>query len=471
MFSFTLPYNKSNNIKGRSMSSSLKKSIIQGTMILTIAGIIARLLGFYNRIFLCNLFGERELGIYQMVLPVYMVVFSLCCQGIQTALTRQIARTNPSDSLSRKRLLISALTLSLTLSLLCLLLIYCASDWISLHILHSTECAQCLRILCFAFPFVTIEGCLTGYFMGIQRSGITAASQLIEQLAKILGVFFLSSYVFTSEPKAYFALYGVVIGEAVSCIYLMITYAYLDIHTPSVSSCRAHTRRARAKLRLWESGCMKELLHDAVPLTTNRLSLTLLQSLESILIPHMLNIYLADGNSALILYGTLTGLVLPCIMFPTTLTSSLAMMLLPAISTQYEAGDFSSLRRIIRKSILFCFGIGLCSTAYLLCFGTWTGTVLFSSATAGELLFQFALLCPFIYLSSCLASIMNGIGRATVNMIFSILCIGVRIGFILWLVPLHGLQGYLIGMMISYILQTVLLLYTIQSDMKRQKSL
>ena len=52
------------------MASSLKKSILKGTLILTIAGIAARVLGFYNRLFLCGLFGERELGIYQMVLPI-----------------------------------------------------------------------------------------------------------------------------------------------------------------------------------------------------------------------------------------------------------------------------------------------------------------------------------------------------------------------------------------------------------------
>lgn len=80
------------------MSASTQKSIIKGTLILTIAGILSRFLGFYNRIFLTNLFGARELGIYQMIFPVYMVIFSFCCQGIQTALTRQIARPNHNIS-------------------------------------------------------------------------------------------------------------------------------------------------------------------------------------------------------------------------------------------------------------------------------------------------------------------------------------------------------------------------------------
>lgn len=454
------------------MTTSLKKSIIKGTMILTIAGIIARFLGFYNRIFLCNLFGERELGIYQMVLPVYVVILSFCSQGIQTALTRQIARTSECDFRSKRLLLKNALTLSLILSMLCSVLVFNASDWISLHILHSAECGKCLQILAFAFPFVTIKGCLLGYFIGIQKSGVTAWGQLIEQIAKIVGVFILSNYIIMSEPQAYFAVYGTVIGEIISCLFMILSYLLHDkkkkamLSETTVHEVPHSTNHETTSEFTWKNS-MRELVRDAVPLTTNRLSLTFLQSLESILIPHMLNIYLANGDASLILYGTLSGLVLPCIMFPTTLTSSLATMLLPAISSQYEANESASLTRIIRKSIYFCLAIGLCSTIFLLLFGKWTGSVILSSETAGELLFQFAFLCPFIYLSACLASIMNGIGKATTNMIFSILCIGIRIGFILCLVPVLGLKGYMWGMMGSYLLQTGLLLHSIYRSFRK----
>lgn len=442
------------------MTTSFKKSIIKGTLILTIAGIIARFLGFYNRIFLCNLFGERELGIYQMVLPIYVVILSFCSQGIQTALTRQIARTKDCDNYGKKLLLQNALTLSLTLSLICSILVFLASDWISLHILHSTECGKCLQILSFAFPFVAIKGCLLGYFMGIQKSGVTAWGQLIEQIAKITGVYIVSNYILSLAPQAYFAIYGVVIGEIVSCSFILLCYGL-------------HKRKEKLgnTSELTRKGSMLAIIHDAAPLTTNRLSLTFLQSMESLLIPHMLNVYLGNGDAALILYGTLSGLVLPCIMFPTTLTSSLAMMLLPAISSQHEAKESGSLARIIKKSIGFCLIIGICSTIFLLFFGKWTGSVILSSETAGELLFQFAFLCPFIYLSSCLASIMNGIGKATVNMVFSILCIGIRIGFILCLVPAYGLKGYMWGMMGSYLLQTGLLLHTIHHELHKDETI
>lgn len=437
------------------MTSSTKHSIIKGTFILTIAGIAARFLGFYNRIFLTDLFGARELGIYQMIFPVYMVIFSFCCQGIQTALTRQVARPDFDSGQSKVCLLRSALSISVFLSLLSCAVIYCNAEWISLQLLHSKECTHCLRILCLAFPFVSIKGCITGYYIGIQKSGVTAWGQLIEQIAKIGGVYLLSTLILTAPPQAYFAVYGIVAGEIVSCLWAVSCYIRdrLRMHLPADKCTPAiHYRQ--------------ELLRDALPLTANRLSLTVLQCLEAILIPHMLNLYFCNGDQSLILYGTLTGMVLPCIMFPTTVTSSLATMLLPAISSEYQKDHKESLQRLIRKSIRFCLLIGAASTLFLLFFGNRTGQFLFQSETAGTLLFQFALLCPFIYLSACLSSIVNGMGFAALNLLYSILGIGIRIAFILTLVPRIGLTGYMWGMMFSYLLQTGLLLISI-----RKKSL
>ncbi len=437
------------------MTSSTKHSIIKGTFILTIAGIAARFLGFYNRIFLTDLFGARELGIYQMIFPVYMVIFSFCCQGIQTALTRQVARPDFDSGQSKVCLLRSALSISVFLSLLSCAVIYCNAEWISLQLLHSKECTHCLRILCLAFPFVSIKGCITGYYIGIQKSGVTAWGQLIEQIAKIGGVYLLSTLILTAPPQAYFAVYGIVAGEIVSCLWAVSCYIRdrLRMHLPADKCAPAiHYRQ--------------ELLRDALPLTANRLSLTVLQCLEAILIPHMLNLYFCNGDQSLILYGTLTGMVLPCIMFPTTVTSSLATMLLPAISSEYQKDHKESLQRLIQKSIRFCLLIGAASTLFLLFLGNRTGQFLFQSKTAGTLLFQFALLCPFIYLSACLSSIVNGMGFAALNLLYSILGIGIRIAFILTLVPRIGLTGYMWGMMFSYLLQTGLLLISI-----RKKSL
>ena len=53
------------------MFSSAKHPVLTGTAILTCAGILSRLIGFFYRIFLSRTIGAQGLGIYQMIFPVY----------------------------------------------------------------------------------------------------------------------------------------------------------------------------------------------------------------------------------------------------------------------------------------------------------------------------------------------------------------------------------------------------------------
>ena len=62
-----------------------KNTLITGTIILTVTGLASRLIGFFYRIFLSRLFGEENMGIYQLIGPVMALVFSLSAAGLQNA--------------------------------------------------------------------------------------------------------------------------------------------------------------------------------------------------------------------------------------------------------------------------------------------------------------------------------------------------------------------------------------------------
>ena len=69
-----------------------RKILIRGTLILTFTGIATRLIGFFYRIFLSRSFGETAVGLYQLIFPVYALAISLTSAGIQTAISRSVAR-------------------------------------------------------------------------------------------------------------------------------------------------------------------------------------------------------------------------------------------------------------------------------------------------------------------------------------------------------------------------------------------
>lgn len=63
-----------------------KNPLITGTILLTGAGFLSRILGFFYRIFLSRAIGAEGLGVYQMVFPIHSIAFALCCGAIQTSI-------------------------------------------------------------------------------------------------------------------------------------------------------------------------------------------------------------------------------------------------------------------------------------------------------------------------------------------------------------------------------------------------
>ena len=96
---------------------SRKQTIIRGTIILTITGFLSRFMGFFYRIFLSRTFGEEGVGLYQLIFPVYALCYSLTTAGIETAISRTMAR---KISLGREReareLLLTGLSISFFLA-------------------------------------------------------------------------------------------------------------------------------------------------------------------------------------------------------------------------------------------------------------------------------------------------------------------------------------------------------------------
>ena len=111
---------------------SLKNPLVFGTIILTLTGFASRFIGFFYRIFLSRTFGAEGMGIYQLTAPVLALTFALTAAGIQTSISRFVAReTSTRDYRYSFVYLFSGLVLSLTLSILCAGFVYCFSKQIA----------------------------------------------------------------------------------------------------------------------------------------------------------------------------------------------------------------------------------------------------------------------------------------------------------------------------------------------------
>lgn len=432
--------------------------VIKGTLILTIAGFSTRIIGFYNRIFLSDLIGATQMGIYQLILPLYMVAFAFTNYGNELALTKLVSEYKSRNDYATIQILFKiCFFVNLSLGILASLFLYTNAEWICLNLLKAPECSNCIRIISFGVPFMAMKGSIHGYFLGLEKSSIHAISDLLEQLAKVLGLFLLATYICVKNNyDASFALWGVVIGDVCAFLYSFLALTY-DKHIH-----REIYRDKKSPIYLKQGITL--FFKNSIPLTSNRLSLTVLQSIESIMIPSVLLLFYKDSDTSLSHYGIFTGMAFPFIMFPATITNALSTMLLPAVSSAKSGLKKDYLSALCEKSLHFCLLIGLFSFITFYIYGKDIGILFFQNKEAGIYLYQLSFLCPLIYLATTLASILNGLGHATYNLILTICATIIRISFIQLAIPHLGMMGYMAGLFVSYLFLTFTCLYKIQKQ-------
>ena len=471
--------------------------LIAGTILLTAAGLLSRILGFFYRIFLSRTIGAEGLGIYQMIFPVYGIFFSLCAGSIQTAISRFIA----ADPDRAKRTLLSGFSLSFAMSLAAALVIRHFSGPIAEHVLMEPQCAPLLSVMAFAIPCTSVHACICGYYYGKEKVSVPAAAQLFEQMTRIFTVFLLASVCVEKEIPitVSLAVLGLVAGEAGSALFVVIFFLLfhefhgnsnskrigdrssakipdlserpdfskansIDINGSHRKICLSIDKKRPICIRSEQASCnvcglfsqVMALLALAAPLMANRLVLNLLQSAETIMIPERLTIYGLTRSQAVSTYGTLTGMAMSFVLFPSALVNSMAVVLLPATAKHQSSGNDSGIADGISMSFRYSLYLGIFCIGVFTVFGEALGLQVFKSQDAGSFIQILAWLCPFLYLATSSGSILNGLGKTKLTFFHHLVSLLVRIAFVWFGVPEFGVQACLWGMLASEMLLALL---------------
>lgn len=419
--------------------TSTQKAFFTGTFLLTAAGILSRIIGFFYRIFLSRTFGAECLGIYQLIFPVMSLCFSLTSAGIQTSISRFVSGAAARENMPLARLYLRiGLTFSVILSVLTGLFMWYQSSFLADRILMEPRCAPLLKLLAFCYLPCSIHSCINGYYYGLKKAGVPALSQLIEQLTKVGSVCLI--YQVASEKQIpvtiTLAIWGMLFSELAG---MLVSFSFLGFGT-----CAKGWRKPA--ISLFRMTC---------PLAASRIILNLFSSIENLLIPERLRLFGYTSKEALSIYGILTGMAFAIILFPTVLTNSASVLLLPSVSEAQAKKDVFLLKRVIRLTVEACLFLGFLCTAGLLLFGNFIGYLLFQNALAGRFLVTLSWICPFLYLSAALNSVFHGLGKPSLVLLLNLSGCLIRIAFIYFLVPVIGIRGYLSGLLISHICQCV----------------
>lgn len=140
-------------------------------------------------------------------------------------------------------------------------------------------------------------------------------------------------------------------------------------------------------------------------------------------------------------------------------------MLLPAVSESQAGKDRKAIARLSVRTVQSCLLLGILCTIFFLVFGNLCGILLFDSNEAGTYIQILSWLCPFLYLGTTLASILNGLGKTFLVFLSNMAALFIRFLFIWFVIPFSGIKGYLLGLLFSQLLHSLLLLFCLNRSL------
>ena len=411
-----------------------KKVLIKGALVVLIASIITRILGLFFRVFLADSLGAQGMGVYQLILSLYIFVVTFATSGISFAVSclvsENMAKKNRKNP---KTLLKISIMWALFLGTLSCIILILFKDFIAVKILRDERTTLSILWLAPSLPFMSVSSCIKGYFFANRKPGFPSTASIIEQTIRMVFAFvLLNSFIKQGiNVSCSIVCIGMTISEIISCIYMGILYN--------------KDRNINIVENENKKNIFSKILKVSVPIQTSTSFNAALKLIESILIIESLKIY-TNGNieAATGTYGIIRGMVFPLILFPTSFLQSIITVLIPELSSATAKGNKKAIKKACEKSLQLTLIMGIFVASIFIMFPDKISALFYKNQEVAPLLKTFSLLCPILYVQLICMGILNAIGEQIASMKYNILEGILKIILIYIFVPKGGINAFLI---------------------------
>ena len=425
---------------------------LRGTIILLVTGLITRVLGFINRIVIARFIGEEGVGLYMMAFPTFILVITITQLGLPVAISKNVAEAEArGDTAKIKKILVVSLAITITLSTIFTPILLLTAPILAETLLTDSRTLLPLLAIAPVVPIIAISSVIRGYFQGRQNMKPSALSQLIEQVVRIALITVLTKTFlpYGIEYAAAAAMAASVIGELASLIYLLTTFKIKKKFRVR-SQFFTYVKKGKSTFQ--------ELMSIALPTTGSRMIGSLSWFFEPIVVSHSLALAGVAAIAATKQYGALTGFALPLLMLPSFVTQSLATALVPAISEAHSKNNMSLIEYRLQQALRFSFMTGGLAVVILFVLSDPLMEVMYGSTSGAQFI---KLMAPFFllyYYQGPLQATLQALNLAKAAMINSLIgaIVKTAVIFLLASQPSMGIMGVAIGLLVGFVLVTLL---------------
>ncbi len=413
------------------------QNLYKTAAVVTVFTAFEHFLGFLYRIILSRTLGPEGLGLYQVALTLFAVFLTASSSGLPITLSRVISKHRARGSKRGERAatssaLLAALLFSLPITLLLFLLRTPFT-----RIFADARSADLFYIILVGLSFTSVYAIIRGSFWGNRRFFAYSLIELVEEIVMIVVGVLLIVVLPTGLA-----------GPNCAAVAVLVSY----LASFSIALCYFFARGGKLAS---PRGEFLPLLRSSLPVTAMRTSSSLIGSLISVLFPMRMMASGASSARAMSEYGIVYGMVMPVIMVPSTLISSIALVIVPELSECYYRGEQQKLAALVKKALSSSVLIACLLIPLFLSVGEFVGIFLYSNARSGALIEGGALLLIPLSITMISTSILNSLGCEKQTLAFFLLGSAAMLLCVWFLPPYLGSGALLVGMACDYLITAV----------------
>lgn len=313
------------------------KVMVKGVAIMSIAGIISKLLGAIFRIPLANWIGAKGMSYYSAAYSMYSFFLFISMAGLPVAISRMISERNAiGDERNLRRVFKVSIFLMISLGTVSAAILFFSAEKISIKIANQGAYLSMVALVP-VLMFAPVVASLRGYFQGRQNMLPSGLSEIIEQLFRVfvglsLAYFFLNKSLVKASAGATF-------GASVGSFAAMILMFFLYLRFKKRDNGLLENNHEKESIK----SILKELIYISVPITIGSSILPIVFMIDAAMIMPRLRATGWGVVDSKVLYGLLGGYCYPITEFPQIFTIAVTVSMVPAVAEAIKKKDRLSL--------------------------------------------------------------------------------------------------------------------------------
>lgn len=397
-----------------------------------------KFLGFLYRVFLSRELGSEGLGLYQIALSFLGLFMTLTTSGVPITVSRSMIKYREEGKPERNGSVVSAgilTTLFISVPITALVISRCP---ITDFLFSDKRSAELLSAVIPGLIITSVYAVIRGTFWGNERFLTYSLIELLEEIVMVVAGIILvknATDMFQSTKRA---MYAVLISYVFSFVASLTAYF---VKGGKLSSPKNE---------------LKPLFVSSAPITFMRTATSLINTLIAILLPARLIRYGMAEAEAVSEFGKVFGMAFPLIFMPSTFIGSLALVIVPELSSDYYSGNFKTLKNNVEKAVKFSVFIACAIIPVFLFGGEALGNVIYADAIAGNYVKKGAVTMLPMSLTIITTSILNSLNKERQTLVYYLGGAAALVASIIFLPKYLGVNSMIFGMILSYLITALL---------------